>query len=83
MAIGAVLDDPERGVFRMVIGATRGKPIVVTNDRMLTRRDGSPNQTLDEDAVLRLLDEHKVTDHASRRQHVAVLRRALLQATAP
>ena len=83
MAIGAVLDDPERDILRMVIGATRGKPIVVTNARMLTRRSGAASHELDEKAVLRLLDEHKVIDHASRRQHVAVLRRALLQAGTP
>jgi carbon-monoxide dehydrogenase medium subunit len=28
-AIGVVVDDPEQGVFRLVAGATDGKPIIV------------------------------------------------------
>jgi carbon-monoxide dehydrogenase medium subunit len=79
LAIGAVLDDRERGRFRAVVGATRGRPIVVTSARELRRNDGTG---LDEAAVLRLFDRHGITERAARRQHVAVLARALDQASA-
>jgi carbon-monoxide dehydrogenase medium subunit len=77
LAIGAVLDDRERDCFRAVIGATRGRPIVVTDAREVRRTGGAG---LNEAAVTRLLDQHGITDHAGRRQHVAVLARALDQA---
>jgi carbon-monoxide dehydrogenase medium subunit len=78
LAIGAVLDDCERGRFRAVIGATRGRPIIVTDARKVRRSDGTG---LDEAPVLRLFDQHGITDRAARRQHIAVLARALDQAT--
>jgi carbon-monoxide dehydrogenase medium subunit len=77
LASGAVLNDPERGQFRVVIGATQGRPIVVTDARELW------NGTLDETAVLRLLDKHGIVDRISRRQRVAALARAYDQAVNP
>jgi carbon-monoxide dehydrogenase medium subunit len=77
LAIGAVLDDRERDRFRAVIGATRGRPIVVTDARELRRADGTG---LNETAVFRLFDQNGITDRAARRQHIAVLARALDQA---
>jgi carbon-monoxide dehydrogenase medium subunit len=79
LAIGAVLDDRERGCFRAVVGAARGRPIVVTNEREIRRSDGAG---LDEAAILRLFDQHGITERAARRQHVAALTRALDQAAA-
>jgi carbon-monoxide dehydrogenase medium subunit len=78
LAIGAVLDDRERGRFRAVIGATRGRPIIVTDARKVRRSDGTG---LDEAPILRLFDQHGITDRAARRQHIAVLMRALDQAS--
>jgi aerobic carbon-monoxide dehydrogenase medium subunit len=77
LAIGAVLNDPERGQFRVVIGATQDRPIVVADAHELW------NGTLDEAAVLRLLDKHGIVDHISRRQRVAALARACDQAVNP
>jgi carbon-monoxide dehydrogenase medium subunit len=77
LAIGAVLNDPERGQFRVVIGATQDRPIVVADARELW------NGTLDEAAVLRLLDKHGIVDRISRRQRVAALARACDQAVNP
>ena len=77
LAIGAVLEDRERDCFRAVIGATRGRPIVLTDARELRRADGTG---LNEAAVLLLLDQAGITDRAARRQHVAALSRALDQA---
>lgn len=79
LAISAVLNDLERGQFRVVIGATHGRPIVVADARELCTDKG----TLDEAAVLRLLDEHGITDRISRRQRVAALARAYDQAVNP
>ena len=76
LAIGAVLDDPERGQFRVVIGATKGRPIVITDARDLQRAD----KTIDEAAVLRVLDKHGIADRITRRQQVAALTRAYDQA---
>jgi carbon-monoxide dehydrogenase medium subunit len=77
LAIGAVLNDPDRGCFRAVVGATQGRPIVVTDARELLRRDGTG---LDEAAVHCLFDRHGITDRVARRQHAAVMARALDQA---
>jgi carbon-monoxide dehydrogenase medium subunit len=81
MSIGAVLHDPARGLARAVIGATNGRPIVVDNASALWRDNPSPS--LDQDAVLDLLDRHGIVDPVSRRQHAAVLKRAFDQAMQP
>jgi aerobic carbon-monoxide dehydrogenase medium subunit len=82
LAIGAVLSDCEHDRFRIVIGATRGRPIVVEDAHALrhaaSTSDGS--QTLDETAVLRLLDKNGIVDRIARRQHIAVLARAYCHA---
>jgi hypothetical protein len=78
LALGAGLDDRARGRFRAVIGATRGRPIIVTDASKVRRSDGTG---LDEAPILRLFDQHGITDRAARRQHIAVLARALDQAT--
>ena len=76
LSIGAVLNDPERGQFRAVIGATKGRPIVVADARALQGNLGK----LDETAVSRLLDKHGIADRITRRQQVAALTRAYDQA---
>ncbi|HET7848376.1 MAG TPA: FAD binding domain-containing protein [Pseudolabrys sp.] len=76
MAMAAVLLDPERDVFRAVIGATHGKPVLVADARVLQRADGS----LDESAMGRVLESHGITDPLTRRQQAAALSRAFAQA---
>jgi hypothetical protein len=49
----------------------------VTDAREIRRTDGTG---LDPTAVIRLFDRHGITDRAARRQHAAVLARALDQA---
>lgn len=78
LAIGAVLNDRNRGQLRAVIGAAKGRPIVIADARKLQRCDG----VLDDDAVTRVLDAHGITDHVDRRQKLAALRRAYDQAAA-
>jgi hypothetical protein len=75
-----VLDDPERDRFRAVIGATMGRPIVVTDSRQVRGPDG---KGMDEAALLRLFDRYGISDRAARRQHVAIIARAFDQAACP
>ena len=77
MAIGAVLFDPERAVFRAVIGASRGKPIVVADARALFG-GAVPGERpkLDEARARRLLDDNGITDATARTLHLTALRRA-------
>lgn len=78
LAIGAVLNDPDRGQFRAVIGAAKGRPIVITDVSELRRTDG----VLDETAVYGVLDKHGITDRIDSRQKFAALKRAYDQAAA-
>jgi len=78
-AIGAVLDDPQRGVCRAVIGATGSKPIVWADAGALFDRT---NGTLDDRAARDALETYGVADPIRQRIHIAALRRALAQAFA-
>jgi len=70
-AIGGVLDDPERGTVRAVIGATRGPAHVLGDARALLSRAGDA-------ALLALADAAALADDAYDRQlHAVALRRAL------
>jgi carbon-monoxide dehydrogenase medium subunit len=82
MAIGAVLWDPGREVFRAVMGATHGKPIVVEDARELLGAPGG-SVAVDESRARALLARHGVTAGAAQRTHVAALRRAATEAFAP
>jgi len=75
-AIAAVVNDREHKKLRIVMGATKGRPIVITNAFHLQRS----NMTIDEVAVQLLLDQHGVVDRVARRQQIAALTRAYDQA---
>jgi aerobic carbon-monoxide dehydrogenase medium subunit len=75
-ALGAVVRDPSHNGLRVVIGATHGKPIVVSDGVGLLGRDNS----IDADAVLSLLDQNRITDPTARQQQIAALARAYRQA---
>jgi aerobic carbon-monoxide dehydrogenase medium subunit len=79
LAIGAVLNDPDRGQFRMVIGAARGSPIVIADARKLQ----DANKTIEDNAIARVLDKSGIVDHVDRRQKIAALMRAYDQAVTP
>jgi aerobic carbon-monoxide dehydrogenase medium subunit len=78
-ALGAVIHDPSRDRLRAVIGATHGKPIVVSDAKPLLGVDGS----LDEAAILALLDRNNIRNQTARHQQVAALSRAHRQAVSP
>lgn len=75
-AMAAVLNDPERGELRMVIGATKGRPIVLGAEA----RRGGGDPGIDEAAIGRALDAHGVTEPATRQQQMTALARAYQQA---
>jgi aerobic carbon-monoxide dehydrogenase medium subunit len=74
-AIGVVLNDRDRGEFRVVIGAGRARPIVLKEAAGL-QRDG---RGIDDAALLRLLEGAGIADHIERRQKIAALARAYAQ----
>ena len=83
-AIGAVVLDRERDIFRAVIGAIETTPIVVANAASLfggTPEVGSEPR-IDEAAVLALLDERGVADAYLRKLAVVALQRSVVEACA-
>jgi carbon-monoxide dehydrogenase medium subunit len=79
IAIGVVLWDPERDVFRAAMGATHGKPIMIDDARELLGPPGAP-VALDEPRVSALLVQHGVSAAAACRTHLTALRRAAVEA---
>ena len=78
-AIGAVLHDPARSVFRAVIGATEAKPIVFKDATALFGGELAP-QSLDEDLARRALAATSILDPVDQKLHLVALRRATEQA---
>ena len=82
-AIGAVLDDPERGVCRAVIGAIDAKPIVFADARSLF--GGRAGADLAGSFVAEvgddLLTRAGIRDPIARQIHAVALRRAAAQAS--
>jgi aerobic carbon-monoxide dehydrogenase medium subunit len=80
-AIGAVLDDPDRGVCRTVIGAIDAKPIVLSDARTLF--DGRSGSDLVRSFAPHVADDFLqragVADPIDRQIHVAALGRAIRQ----
>ncbi len=71
-AIGVVLNDRDRRIVRVVIGSTKGRPIVVANASNLQRAD----KTIDEAAIMYIFDRHGIVDRVTRRQKMTALVRA-------
>jgi len=84
-AIGGVLHDPGRGLFRAVIGAIETAPIVVADASALFGGNFTSDlgARLDRGAVLKLLDSKGVTDDYIRSLAPVALQRAAEQASAP
>jgi carbon-monoxide dehydrogenase medium subunit len=84
-AIAGIVHDPERGRFRVVIGAIETAPIVVADATTLFGGAFGSDlaDRVDEKAVLRLLDVKGVTDEYSRRLLLVGLKRAARQASMP
>jgi carbon-monoxide dehydrogenase medium subunit len=82
LASGAVLVDPDRDLFRAVIGATPGRPIVVADARTIFPAFPRPGHAdgLNEKAVADLLHHAGLTRPAKQRLHMTALSRAAAQA---
>jgi aerobic carbon-monoxide dehydrogenase medium subunit len=72
LAIGAVLNDRDRDQFRIVIGATKGRPIIITDADEI----GGPAKGINGEAALRFLQKAGIDDRIERRQKLAALTRA-------
>ena len=59
LAIGVVVDDRERNSFRAVIGATRGRPIIVTEAREIRRTDGTGLDATGRKSLVRSARHHR------------------------
>jgi len=83
-AIGGVLHDPARGVFRAVIGAIETAPIVVADAAALFGGGFGSElaERLDRTSVLQRLDAKNVTDEYLRSLAAVALKRAANQACA-
>ncbi len=81
-AVGAVLDDPDRGVCRAVIGAIDAKPIVLADARRLFggRSNSDLVRSFEPRVAEDLLQQAGVADPITRQIHVAALGRAIRQA---
>lgn len=81
-AIGAFLSDPERGVSRVVIGATESRPIVVPDAQHLIG-DGRAerlDRVFDSHAAGEAIAAAGMADPIDRQTHVVALRRAIERA---
>ena len=76
LAMAAVLNDPDREQFRIVIGATKGRPIVIAGAHEVLRDDEAP----DDAALRRVLAQYGITDRIVQRQQIAAVTRAYHQA---
>ncbi len=84
-AIGAVLHDPDREIFRAVIGAVEAPPIIIKNANTLFGGESGEDfaSQFDEGAVVSLLDDQNVTDTYNRKLDIVALKRAALEACTP
>jgi carbon-monoxide dehydrogenase medium subunit len=82
-AIGAVLHDPDRGSFRLVLGATDGAPIVLDDEAAGVPLGAALPKRLDEGLLLAALTEHGLGDEPfKRRVHLVAAQRAYAEALA-
>jgi carbon-monoxide dehydrogenase medium subunit len=80
LSIAAVLHDSSNDRYRMVIGGTGGRPIVVSQKRVPWDTRGSADSIeLDQAAISRLLSEAGIDDPIARQWHSVVLGRAFDQ----
>lgn len=83
LAMGVVLFDPDRGIFRAVMGATNGSPIVIEDTTPLfASPPGESTVDLHQPSVTALLTRHGIVKGATRQLHLVALRRAAAQAFA-
>ncbi len=83
MAIGVVVFDPGSGVFRALLGATQGRPILLADaNEVFAHRPGAGPLKIDELRVTELLEKRGITSGPARQLHLTALRRAATEAFA-
>ncbi len=81
LAIGAVVFDGGRDVFRAVLGATHGKPIVVADaTEIFAHQPFRGPAKIDELRIAELLEERGIAPGPARHLYLAALRRAAAEA---
>jgi hypothetical protein len=73
--MSAILNDPERNMLRIVIGATKGQPIVLADGRQILK-----GAAIDQPALRALLLQHGSAERTSHDQQIAAVARAYEQA---
>jgi carbon-monoxide dehydrogenase medium subunit len=81
-AMGIYHDDRDRDVYRAVIGATGGAPIVITDRARLFRGKEPATDALDDSYVLQTMAAAGLIDPIEQRVRVVALRRAVAKAVA-
>lgn len=81
-AIGAVLHDPERGVFRAVLGATESRPVVFADAAQLLPKRRLDPSDVDGGIAVQELQAVGMIDAIDQRLHVVALKRAIARAAA-
>lgn len=80
-ALGAVLDDPDRSAFRLVIGAAESRPFVLTRDHsLLGFKVNGLGDTFDSRAISQALSTAGIRDAFDNRICVVALKRAIERA---
>jgi aerobic carbon-monoxide dehydrogenase medium subunit len=80
LALAAVLIDPDRGLYRAVVGATAGRPIVIADAREMFGSGSTPSVgDWNEAAALRCFEQNGL-DRRRSRHHLVALQRALARA---
>jgi carbon-monoxide dehydrogenase medium subunit len=79
-AIGAYLYDPDRSVYRAVIGAAGGAPIVFRNSGTLFSGRVAAAANIDRAAVIDAMAAQGIVDHVEQKVHFVCLQRAIAQA---
>src|SRR5262249_39223269 len=82
-ALAAVLHDPDRGAFRLVMGAADGPPISLDGDAAGIGAGAALPERLDDAVLLRALAARGLADDPYKRQvHRVAAQRAFAQARA-
>ncbi|HKS86171.1 MAG TPA: FAD binding domain-containing protein [Pseudolabrys sp.] len=78
LAIGVVVIDPERDLFRAVLAAANGRPIVIPDMSPLRNKEGH----IDDASLVQVLENNGIINRVDSRQKSAAIKRAYRQAAA-
>ncbi|MGA7322922.1 MAG: FAD binding domain-containing protein [Rhodomicrobium sp.] len=82
MAIGIVISDPGRGIFRALIGATHGKPIILVDAVEILSHGPGKGVKVNETRFIEIMEKSGIAEGPAQRLHLVALRRAATEAFA-